>query len=401
LIEDLLRVGIDAAIGETLTWLDLATPNQVAIGPGGAVNAAITFIKNAGSDIPDLSQRLKIGDIIAINDGVAEKPVRITGFATTADAGQPLAVNNTINVVALDNTNIANVGAAGLVAQVRTLQKQPQQSRRIKSFEICWQPPLGIFKVGHAMPVGNYELVLNPQNQNIYEKLAIESVYGDKDIGLGAANFSFEVDDMYLYVCEVKGPRIDNVSYYLDLEEITAQRRPIQATTGLQQEEFTVSPSTCALTLAFQDNRTGSNSLFSPSRFKIDNAASRELLLNRLYINYAGINKPQPDADPDYKSDANTVADYTTQRYNDSTMYAGTYYSAGGSESIEEWHDRGAYYFLPWNKDRSDRSTRVFTNYQFAQAINRGSVLLFNHYKKASLIRIENGIANQVIVQEM
>ena len=111
------------------------------------------------------------------------------------------------------------------------------------------------------------------------------------------------------------------------------------------------------------------------------------------------MNKPQPDANPNYK--IGSAEDYTVQRYSDSALYSGTYFTQGGSESIKDWQMRGPYYYFAWPKDSTDRSTRVFTNFQFNEQISNGSVLLFNHYKKAALIKIENGMATQVFVQDM
>lgn len=376
-----------AAIGGTLGFLDLATPNQVQF---IIANSEILFIANGGTPIPDLSTIFKVGDFIAFNDGAAEKIRRITGFRTTNTANDGITVEGAV----------ANNGAANLVAQVRTISQQTSDSRRIDAMEVIWQPALSLFNIDHALPSGSYELVLNPQNSNSYRQLAIESLYYNKELGGAATNFQFNVVDMYLYVCEVEGPRVDNATYYLDLDEINCQRRDVQNATGLLQEEFTVSPSTYALTLAFQDGRAGSDqSKYSASKLKINQPYDDELKLTRMFLKYAGMNKPQPDADPKYK--VASAEDYTVQRYNDSILYGGSYFSAGGSETIEDWHKRGAYYHFAWPKDPTDRSTRVNANYQFSQGVANGTVLLFSHFKKAAMVKIENGVVRDVKVEEM
>ena len=387
---DNIKLGYDpgyAGIGTVFSFV--AAPNQVEITAAGQLR----FTVNGGNAIPDLTTYLKVGDYLAINDG-AEKIRRITGFATV------VTTNDTI-IVSVVEGNLTAVAPANYAAQVRFISSPPKDSRRVNGLELIWQPPLGIFKVDHAMPGGNYELVLNPQNVNIYQKAAIESIIENKDTGALATNFNFNVVDMYLFVAQVEGPRADNLSYFLDLEEIKCQKRALQNTTGLQQEEFSVSPSTAALTLAFQDNRTGSGlTKYSSSKFKIDpNGAELDLKLIRMYINYAGMNKPQPDANPLYK--VGSAEDYTIQRYIDSALYSGTYFTQGGAETIEDWQKRGPYYHFAWPKDATDRSTRVFTNYQFNQAVNNGTVLLFEHYKIAGLVKVENGISVQVFTQEM
>ncbi len=315
----------------------------------------------------------------------------------TYDAAGLVTYRGTVMIIT-DATHgfVAPTPNSDFVATALWTKVVKEPSKRASEFGMTWQPPLGIFSVDHAIPSGNFEIVLNPQQANSYQKLAIESLNLDKDAGANAGNFNFEVVDLYLYVCQVDGARVNNLSYLLDLEETGCQKRQVQNNTGLQQEEFTVSPSTCALTLAFQDNRTGANTLYSPARFKIEDEA--ELNLRRMYLNYAGINKPQPDADPNY-SEANQI-DYTTQRWIDSYIYSGAYFSQGGCETLQDWHDRGAFYYYYWPKDGTDESTRVFTNYQFNPAPGaNAAVLMFNSYKKVALVKIENGRAVQTIVK--
>lgn len=388
-------LGIEGAVGvygNILDWfLDYVTPNQIQI---TAANQLI-FTPNGGRPIPDLSNYFAIGERIAINDG-AEKIRRVTAFVTT---------NTTNDTLVVDGAALTAVAAANLLNQVRkrkiSIDYTRSESRRIDGFEIIWQPALGIFKVPHAMPAGDYELVLNPQNANTYKQAAIEAILEDKQPGALATNYQFDVVDMYLYVAQVEGIRIDNMTYLLDLEEIGCQRRSVQAATGLQQEEFTVQPSTTALTLGFQDSRAGSsNTLYSQSKLKIapNTGLEYDLKLIRMYLNYAGMNKPQPDADPSYK--VGSAEDYMIQRYSDSIMYNGTYFSMGGAESERDWRIRGPYYHFAWPKDATDRSTRVFANYQFSQAVPNGTLLLFNHFLKYAQITVENGAVIRVVVKE-
>ncbi len=372
------------APGETLTFLDLATPNQVTILVG-----ALVFSANGGAPIPDLSLHFKKGDKIYIEDG-ADKIQRIIGFASAA------TTNDTLNI---EGPALTAVGAANLVAQVKTLSWQAKPSRRVDAQEFIWQPPLSIFKVDHAMPAGQYELVMYPQNSNVYEQLAFQSKYFEKISGVNAEDIHLVIDKMYLYVCQIEGIRVENMSYLLDLEEIQCQKRPVAASTGLHQEEFTVSAATCALTCAFQDNRAGSSTLHSPSLFRVNGQSHDELKLIRFYLNYAGDNRPKPDADPLYQ--ITNWEDYTVQRYVDTMMYSGTFFNPGGCETIEEWHERGAYYHFVWPRDGTDRSTRVIANYSFHTALTHGSVLLFSKKKVVAGITIEKGNTIRVVMQDM
>jgi hypothetical protein len=278
-------------------------------------------------------------------------------------------------------------------------QDEINKARKVQFFEMTWCPPLSIFKVGHALPSGKYELVLNPQTASVYQKYAIEALLGGGDKVPNIAtplapspgsNFIFNIVDMYMYVNTVEGPRVDDITYLLDLEQTRCQSESID-TTSFQQKNFDVSPSTYALTVAYQDLRAGTNAQVSSTKFKSYNAAltvSQELKLNRFFINYAGQNLPAPDADPEFSA----VKDYTTQRYVESQIYSGAYFDTGGGEELDEYHERGSYYYFSWPRDGTDRSTRVNVHQQFnaADVVNM-RVLLFDHAKQVARVRIQDG----------
>ena len=221
-------------------------------------------------------------------------------------------------------------------------------ARKVINFEISWCPPLSMFKVGHAIPSGKYELVLNPQTASVYQKYAIESVGGDKipNISSGVATpgsqFKFNIADMYLYVNTIEGPRADDITYLLDLEQTRCQSDKIEVP-GFGQKNFDVSPSTYALSVAYQDARAGTDTRYSASKMRSYGAVGpgggsrpldepQEQKLTRFFINYAGKNLPSPDADPEFEGGK----DYTTQRYVESQIYSGAFYDSGGSESLDE-----------------------------------------------------------------
>jgi hypothetical protein len=271
-------------------------------------------------------------------------------------------------------------------------------SRRIKEFELTWTPPLSLFKVGHALPGGKYELVLNPQTLTSFQKRAIESVLGvaSKNATLPggvAQDFKLNVVDFYLYTATVEGPRADNITYLLDLEQTRCQSENID-NTSFAQKNYEVSPSTYALTVAYQDLRAGENTALSSSKFKSYNSlavptTSEELKLNRFFINYAGQNLPAPDADPSFVAGT----DYTTQRYAETQIYSGAYFDTGGAENIEEYHERGAYYYFSWPRDGTDRSTRVNVHQGFANGtdVTNMRCLLFDHSKQVARIKVQDG----------
>ena len=287
---------------------------------------------------------------------------------------------------------VAQAASTGNFARVRPGVPVTPDSRRVSTFEMTWCPPLSLFKVDHALPSGKYELVLNPQTSSSYQLRSIESVGATKTPWTPSANgdFRFNVVDMYLYCCTVDGPRADDITYLLDLEQTRCQSEKID-NTNFQQKNFDVSPSTYALSCCFQDLRAGNDTRFSPSKFRaydVGGTTEQSLKLNRFFINYAGQNLPAPDSDPEFSAGV----DYTTQRYTESQVYSGAYFDTGGAESIEDFHDRGSYYYFAWPRDGTDRSTRVNVHQQFNAAdVTNLRCLLFDHSRQVARIKVESG----------
>ncbi len=345
--------------------------------------------------------------VIAADTGVLTQSVGGVDFTGIFVAGDEIeidvggvigTVKYRVSAVLTANTlqlnNLKGIAVADAVYPWRRVRAvDAESSRGIDTFELTWQPPLSIFKVSHAIPSGKFELVLNPQTASQYKKRAIESLLADKDAGLGN-QFDLEVVDMYLYVATVEGARMDNGTYLLDLNETRCQVDNMNVGGAFQQKNFDVSPSTYALTTCFQDERAGNNTLYSASKFKAN--GDDELKLNRLFINYAGVNKPQPDANPIFDG----TVDRTTQRYVESQLNSGAYFDCGGAETIEEYHKRGSYYYFSWPRDGTDRSTRVNVHFGFSAVQPNTRVLLFDHSKKVASISVADGNVMSVMVED-
>ncbi len=305
--------------------------------------------------------------------------------------------NVTLTVIRSDGQDVV-ADAAAVDAFYRIQSENPHRP----NVEMIWQPPLSVFKIGHALPAGDYELLLNPQPGTTAELMSVESSQLDKAVGDGATQFHFSPVDLYLYVATVEGPAVSDLTYFMSLEETRCQRRNITGGgTTLTQEPFEVSPSTYALTIAFQDQAAGSGTLRSQSKFKIrpNNAyPGAELSLNRLFLQYAGQSKPSPDADPSYTE----PADYISSRYAESQLYSMNYFSEGSPESKKDWIARGAYYYFAWPRDGTSEATHVTANFQFAGVgvpVGQGNVLLFDHHKKMILVSVSNGKVIDVVEQ--
>ena len=361
-----------------------------------ATNLA-TFAAGAGAAVDILNTSpLHVGDVIVTDNAgnFAGETYEITKVinATTA------------NVISLDLNPIVNVAADVvtnfLFEQVESYNDQKSIQR--SGVEMIWQPPLSVFGISSGLPTGQYELVLNPQNTSTYQKRAIESLIADQD---APGDFQFIIDDLFLYISTVEGPSVDNMSYFLSLEETRCQVDTVDNNTSLQQKNFDVSPASFALTIAFQDQDAGVDTRRSASKLKVRAIAaapleypSGELALSRFFVRYAGEQKPSPDADPIFLSPDG----FMKSRYAESLLYSGAYFDCGGGESFKDWIDRGMYMYFSYPRDGSSESTRVNVNYQFRRALGAGAgrVLLFDHHKQTVLVSVINGRIQDVIVQD-
>ena len=329
-------------------------------------------------------------------------------FVFTADAGDgTLNIPAKVSAVAAASTMTvqaafpADIGAAAIAFSRIRPRVSPNRARSLEYIETIYQPSLSIFNIDHAVPVGDFDLILTPMSESLYQKHAIESVLGVATKVAGT-DFKISVVDFYLYVNEVEGPRVENTSFLLDLKDIGCQADKIDSA-SFGQKNFSVSPSSYGLTVAYQDLRAGENTSISKSKFKAYDTATlastaTELGLDRFFINYAGQNYPAPDADPAVLA----LYDYSTQMYINTMINTGLYFSEGGCESIQDWHDRGAFYYYSIQKDGSDRSTQVSVRNSFGNSadVDNLRILLFNHSRSVARVEVFNGRVKSVQVEE-
>lgn len=359
------------AKAEKLSRMDLGfdqNTNQISVTVDSGV---VTVSQNGGSAMPSLQDIFQPGDhlIIEVSD-----VVKHTYTVNRVVSATTLVVN--------DSKTLAIAATTGNFYRVR------RSAPRATSFELIWQPQcLSVFQLDTAMvPGATYSFHLNPQSSSVYPLLAIETKDTEKVSG---TDFKFEVQDMYFYAAMIHGSRISDGNFYLDLNETRAQTQSLSAGQGnsLTQKQFEVNPSTVALTLAFQDGRAGSSTIYSSSKLKMVN--NEENKINRLFLSFAGQNLPSPDADPGYIADS---VENQTQRYVETMLNTHQYFNEAGCETIQEWRDRGSYHYFNVPRDGGDHSTTVGVNVQFSTALSAASsMILFDHYRKVVRLAVKGG----------
>ncbi len=355
---------------------------------------AVTFVQVTAT-MPDVRDIFIIGDILEIDIAAGTQ--------------------HRYNVTSItDATHIVVDGGLtpkALAAAAYTWRRYRPRKRNVITFEAVWQPPMSVFKLDGALPVGTYQLSMVSQSSDTYKKMAIESLF-DKTPGTGN-DFNFSVEDMEFYAASMIGPRIENTKYILDLDETDVHDETIGSGSSSQKTFSGLSPATYALSVAFQDSRYLDNTMISASKFKVHgelitktgrkyikyDERDQELKLTRLQVNYASQDKPIPEAKPLYNSEEDSLQ----QRYNDTMMYTSQYFNSGGCESFVDWIERGPYYFFPFPKDGTDKSTIAMIRYGFTNyaGSSDGKVLLFAHKKKVATISVIDSKVRVTSVQDV
>lgn len=361
-----------------------------------AATGLVEFSRLAGGVLPDIRTIFKVGDYFAVptlNNGVLGSVNQALRIITIDD-------NTDMKVESPGGSLPADIGATDILATAVRF-RVGECARQVQDFEVIWQPPLSIFDIDHALPAGNYRLILEPYAQDAFQRRCVESINAGKTPGVGN-DFQVLVDQIHFYVAQVEGPRVDNVDYLIDLTEQKMVSRNLTSSGG-EQKQFSVSPSTFALTVAYQDTRISSSTLASPAQMRSYGPTAtfglkvpEELDFTRFQIDYAGQQRPNNAVDQDLSvRDPATVTslslDHAVQRYSDTLLETNSYFNAGGSELLQEWRERGAYYHFNWNRDGSDRETSVEIDQTFPLDPSSMNVLLMSHTRRIATVQIRNG----------
>lgn len=352
-----------------------------------AANGLVTFTQNAGAIIPN-PLPYKEGDYY-VDTNAADQPLRlVTKILTNTGAAATMQT--------YPNLTTANGDAVRIFLR---LPGSYEPSYRRSNIELIWKVPMGSWSMQN-MPAGKYEIVMVPHPRNNIFNMAIESISRNKsqistDPILG---FRINVRDLYLYVYQNEdNPHAASPQVNMQFTTTKARTEDVTAAGGLQQKSFAVEGPLDAITIAFQDQQVNSDTRRSASKFKCRPEPPLEdigLTLNRLYISYNHVKKPQPDADPSFV----TPDDYLTQRYFE------TYQNADQPEpeSKTDWIEKGPYYHFGWYDEtdsgrESDYKAHVY--YSFTSNLqDKANILFFYHVNHNVTLMLENGVVSKVVL---
>lgn len=351
-----------------------------------AIAAATNVITGTNGTI--FLTELNIGDVIRTDDGEA---LTVTSITSDVLATHSSSAGNTIQLAAQYFKMVQGVASA-----------QNNLNERL------YQPPLGVFKQGKALPPARYELILGSKPDSTYKQSAIESTGAEKVVlplnptnGVVANTVDYRVTEIVFYLAVVdnfeavaSGPQ----TYVLDLEETEVLTRNIAG--GNVNESYTVSKSTFALGVAVQSRSSGFNTLVSPSKF-VTTVVGQSNNITSLRLDYGGQSRPQPDA----VILKNATTDFQTWRYAQNAVEDLGFYDTGGVLVKEDWREGvageglGALFGFQWRRTGDDISTNVVVNVNYS-TLSLGSLLLFHSFRRVIEMVIENGQVTSFLAQD-
>ncbi len=370
----------DPAAGQTLT------------NGTGTVTVTVDTAQIAGAGTA-FTTELSVGDTIII-----------TGANVDAYVVQSIT-SDTV----LDLGIAVGVRAAAALSTFTIRKNAGTAANRTHKNERVYVPPLGIFSQGKALPPARYELILRPKPDVVYKQSALESLAaalvvagGARDTGtlLTDGEYEYLVEDIVFYVAVVENfDRVpDKQTYLLDLEETEVLPRSIKGNGANIVENYTVSKSTFALSVALQDRRAGNNTLFAPSLFKTEGAS--QSAIKALRIDYAGQTRPNPSKALLY--DAPNGDDRQTWGYLETAVENLGYYDTGGVLTKEEWRKLGELFHYQWRKTGDDISTDVNVDVTYGtwNPDANHNLLLFHHFRRVIEFTIVNNQVTDFLAQD-
>ena len=237
---------------------------------------------------------------------------------------------------------------------------------------------------------GEYKFALNPNSD--FKTSCVQSMF-PQTVGSNNVytNFSVDITDVKLYVATVKLEMNDD-EYELDLMEMNVQSKSI--TPDNQTNQFTIPSSTKHISVFFQANSSGTNTVYPPSVFQT--SRGQEKFLSSIQLNYANLTKPNNRWDSIFRGSTNLVNEWQ-QRYTDNLREAGMIDSVGGTESFAEFLERGIFVHYSFDRDMSDKSTQLqlattFSNVPGGAFTDATKVFVVCHYRRKVQIQVNNGM---------
>lgn len=454
------EVTITANAATDIVFGDAADTNSVS--PTGNILLLATF----GANISLNFTGLLAGDILVTGNDADNFPTQVTYYAF-----------NVISIIANDQAIVspiysgsgtANAASFPATASVLCfayrpglqsvgLQKKVLPNRRCGKNTIFmnFQPSLGIFDLHQGIGSGSFKFQLNP-NTN-FQTSCIETVgrlvpakfnvAGQNDYrgqynvvpwgpivpgtitagAVGTVGYNLKINNVLLYIATIKQPMPMSGILPLSLMETQIMQKTMSSTSAntTNQLDFTVPPSTLAITVWVQAGNVGSTSAIPPSKFKVAQGNNTpDENLQSIQVTYGSSTKPSTlytsdynkangstyvlkyNSNPSNATDGNvaaatynsSISSRMQQRWIQSQQNAGKLGNDGGTESYLDFLDMGPYYHFDFSRDKADTSSYVNVQIQYSSNLPAGTNLyICAWYSRQVEIAFESGVVTSVV----
>ena len=269
----------------------------------------------------------------------------------------------------------------------------PQDIPEQNEVYFMYKPPIGIMEHDKPMGSGDYRFQFNP-NAN-FRKAVVQSGIGPKEPGAGG-DYLIEVTNMELYIRTQLMDVSPTGTEVLHLMEHQVQSKPLGGA-GDKNFDFTVPPSTKAISVFVQSGVSGTNTLVPPSNFKcigtsLANGLNAQNSVRSLQLTYANTTKPPTR----WSSTFNDTVKRLQQRYLDTQVESSQAFSSGGCETLQQWLDGGVLLHYAMIRDSNDRSTQLQLQIDYSTAEPGSNIFVVSHYTRSCEIQIDNGFVSSV-----
>jgi hypothetical protein len=265
-----------------------------------------------------------------------------------------LSVVNDLQLLLSSATDVIGATPDWYIIRRDTIRAPQAQNTVFATF----QPPLGIFNYHGPLSGGEYRLVLNPSANYLLNGVETRNPNFSPSADGLSGTYSLVVNECKFYAY-IEKMRIPDSVQDLNLNEYL-----VQSKTWLPSLQFTVPPSTYAITIFVQDAIAGRSPLVPPSMFKM--ADNSDLKLQTIQVSYAGIVKPSTAWLSNFSTDyVNGGVNQLEQRYRDTYAESGMDVHSDGVETYHDYLLRGPIYHFTFLRDMSNRATELTVNTQF------------------------------------
>lgn len=401
---DLITTGVAYTADATNAILTITPSNTVC-------NPAITGIR-VGDILVCVSQSAPAVFLyLEVIDGTASKSLD--------QPGTDPFVMNVRPLVGTPNTSFPQ--GQDVTASLREVHVPHDPACGSNKLQVVYQPPIGIFSEANPISGGDFKVVLNPSPNFATNGIQTLTPMVAYQQGLSVYDYKLEITSVFFYICQIKSEVSPTGIIPISLIEMAVLNKNMNNTSS-QSLDFTVPPSTLAITVFVQAGVAGTNTVLPSTKFylaridtqgenagklELDSFTSLPVVVSRpnqsnniqsIQVTYGSVTKTQTSYTSQYDNSTAVGVNFNIQRFLQTQQYSQKIISEGGSESHPQFLERGNMWHFDFSKDKNDTSSYVSVLISFLESVPAGSELfIVAHYSRQCEISYENGFVTQVV----